>query len=225
MSAAPLPVVRRAASKAAKNKEELLRNAIALYHLSPSFYPTSAKSSKGGESSSSKLDKQIDKTIRRDLFGSKAERVGDPGLRLTQPPSFATGDLLKGTVDILAGRGPKDGSNWQGPSSLAFQANKESFLESVSLDSSEVHQTRLQQLRKHFLSAREAPTMTSRPQLRPLTSEDAPLEHHIQVHSSAAVRQGGIDERTARIRDALFGTVGAGEKPGLDAVRARKGTR
>lgn len=54
-----------------------------------------------------------------------------------------------------------------------------------------------------------------------LDGNKPPQQEHIQRGGNQLVREAGMDSRSARIRDALFGTVGAGEKPGLEVIRDR----
>ncbi|CAO1618364.1 unnamed protein product [Sympodiomycopsis kandeliae] len=217
------PVIRRSVLKASKAREDRLRNAISLYHLSPSFYPTSARNARDSSSSqastsSETLDKQLDRAIRIDLFGNQGERslLGEP-YELTKPPQFSTGDNLMTKLNQASSRGPKDGSDRL----ERIGEDVDTINSDLLYSSSNQEQDQLSKMRKSFLSNESTFDNIPTSQTRPSTHENGPLQHHIQISSSAAVRQGQLDERTAKIRDALFGTVGAGERPGLEAVRAR----
>lgn len=49
-----------------------------------------------------------------------------------------------------------------------------------------------------------------------------PQMDHIQRGSTSLIRGSAMAQRTAKLRDALFGTVGGGEKPGLDVILERR---
>lgn len=216
------------AARASKAQDARLRRAVSLYHLGPSFYPTPAKADEGSPDASQRLDEHIDKTIRLDLFGRPNERAYSAGatFALPDPPRHFTGDVLMSRLNDVVSRGPSDGSDWQAPTDDFFLPASEQVSQDLAATNTVVDQKGLAAVRRQFLSSANDSSSNFKPlESRPILEDDAPSQHHIQTSSSAAVRQGAVDEGTARIRDALFGTVGAGEKPGLDVIRKRREAR
>jgi hypothetical protein len=225
MSTQVSAALRRQAAKAARTRDQKLRHAISLYHLSPSFYPTSAASSSASTSTpasaQSGIDDAIDQTLHYDIWGSR-ENQRDAGAK-DSVPTFYDGDFLVARLNQVTQAGPRDGSH--------EEPTVRPLLDWTSYEASSMTRGSLapqrsprefayDQLRRSFL--RDGAQVTKLPKSpRPELSESEPEQTHIQPGASAAVLRSQLDERSARIRDALFGTVGAGEKAGLEVVRER----
>lgn len=228
MSTQVSAALRRQAAKAARTRDQKLRHAISLYHLSPSFYPTSAASSSASSSSSSTyasaqagIDDAIDQTLHYDIWGSR-ENQRDAGAK-ESVPTFYDGDYLVAKLNQVTQAGPRDGSHEEPTVRpvLDWTSYEASAMTRGSLaPHRSPREFAYDQLRRSFL--RDVAQVTKLPKSpRSELSENEPEQTHIQPGGSAAVLRSQLDERSARIRDALFGTVGAGEKAGLEVVRER----
>ncbi|PWN22926.1 hypothetical protein BCV69DRAFT_102050 [Microstroma glucosiphilum] len=227
MSTQVSAALRRQAVKAARTRDQKLRHAISLYHLSPSFYPTSAASSSASTSTSaspsaqSGIDDAIDQTLHYDIWGSK-DNQRDAGAK-ESVPTFYDGDYLVARLNQVTQAGPRDGSHEEPTVSplLDWTSYEAGSMTRGSLaPQKSPREFAYDQLRRSFLSDGAGVTKlpkSPRPELR----SDEPEQTHIQPGASAAVLRSQLDERSARIRDALFGTVGAGAKAGLEVVRER----
>lgn len=212
---------RRAVEK--KKRQGELRHAVSLYHLSPSFYPSPAPGSSGSKADAAALDERLDMTIRQDIWGPPGH-THVPG-RYKHIPQWHDGETLLGKLTAAARRGPRDGSTDADQPLLAgstfskLSQSPHAFSDEAGSNAAK-GKTPYDELRESFLSFNDGMTQAPIPP-RPTYDENEPPQQHIQPGSSTAIRQGAVDERSARIRDALFGTVGGGDKPGFEVVNER----
>lgn len=205
MAAARALALQRSATSAARNKDSLLRDAISLYHLSPSFYPIASSSR---SSSDTDFGARLDHSIRADIFGGNTNRIEDP-CRSELLPRFLGGIDLVRRLKMSARAGPQDGSFVVAATGVAPRL--------TALNRMTPTQTRLS-FTKRSSSAQKP--QEPRPKY---PGDQGPAQRSIQPGSSGAVRTLRLDERSARIRDAFFGTVEGGERPGLEVIRERTG--
>lgn len=213
MSSSRAAAAQRRLSQAARSRENKLRNAISLYHLSPAFFPaggapsSSTSTAESSEASSADLDAHLDHTIRADIFGP-GSRVEDP-CTSDNLPNFSSGLSLVSKLNKHARAGPQDGSS--AIAAIGAQPNLSALSVSSPLKARLEFSNRI--------TSAERPN-EPRPQF---PGSNEPAQRSIQPGSSGAVRSLKLDERSARIRDAFFGTVEGGERPGLEVLLERRG--
>lgn len=246
--AASSTYIPRHAVKAARARDSLLRNAVTLYHFTPSFYPTPGASSSSNTSPSSRddkaaidgdsarLDAEIDHAIRGDIFGDVIE---DPckGYNL---PNFQSAQIMMTQQRQAARAGPRDGArginavrSQFGPLSAVSKTPAMPSRQPSSSTSESSGFTRQPLMpaaegaapggRMKFVKDELSVSHNVPREPRPALKPDTPSQRTIQPGSSAVVRLFKLDERSAMVRDAFFGTVGGAEKPGLEVVRERRG--
>ncbi|SPO31974.1 uncharacterized protein UTRI_06698_B [Ustilago trichophora] len=241
-----------------RKKDEILRKAVEMYHLTPSFLPspqrasrsTSAGSNKSAVSSSDAAaawESALDNTIYSSILNTDSVSRRSPNLvprglaefsreqsnRAASVPAF-------GNTEEFASSRAKDMNSFASDlTSTTFLTRRER--EAAAADSTAAR-----------LSASSQATLSQKNAggLEHFTDGDIAMYHRRHNHAAGAAsssgldnsrysgaerlthldritpggnewyRSQGLDTRSARVRDAIFGTVN-GELPGLDVVRER----
>ncbi|PWN29518.1 hypothetical protein BDZ90DRAFT_258433 [Jaminaea rosea] len=234
-------------------RDARLRNAINLYHLTPLFYPTAASTSAAASSSQESLDDLIDHTIREDLYFpqkikessqniiaqppfflewgnlfarryqavSQGPRDGAPTMRDHHNDGSAFGSIAAHYIGqgMRAQPAPRGATaETEGYTRAPLSSASSSSIASSSSSSPPSISARLE-----FLSRTARSSLPPSVQPRDNVDGNAPLRDNLQIGSSHVVSFLQLDERSSRIRDAFFGTVGGGTKVGLEVVRERMG--
>ncbi|PKI83568.1 hypothetical protein MVES_002667 [Malassezia vespertilionis] len=198
-TSAPSNISRKAQRQIRRRRDDQLRDAIALYHLTPSFYPPESTDKTDSGKPGSQLEDSVTESILGPFFG---ERDGRPFVQ------FATTAELMHQYQQDARRGKKD---TRGELDMydtlrikhAVSVDARSYAPSTGVEDAIDAPVRM---RQHFVHPPSAyPSRRAR---------DA--AGHGDLYSSEE-----MSLRSAQVRDALFGTV-AGELPGLEAVRDRE---
>lgn len=232
-----------------RKKDEILRKAVEMYHLTPSFLPSPQRASRAtsSDAAAAAWESALDNTIYSSILNTDSVSRRSPNLvprglaefsreqsnRAASIPAF-------GNTEEFASSRAKDMNSFASDlTSTTFLTRRER--EAAAADSTAA---RLSPSSQANLSQK------NRGGLEHFTDGDIAMYHRRHNHAAGAgsssgldssrysgaerlthldritpggnewYRSQGLDTRSARVRDAIFGTVN-GELPGLDVLRER----
>ncbi|SNX88095.1 uncharacterized protein MEPE_06806 [Melanopsichium pennsylvanicum] len=237
-----------------RKRDEILRKAVEMYHLTPAFLPTPQRASstsatgKSTASSAAAWESALDNTIYSSILNTDSVSRRSPNLVPRGLAEFSREQSLRAaSVPAFGNTEESASSRANSMNTFASDLTSTTFLtrrEREAAAASDSVSAGLPQSSKASASSKE-----NVGGLEHFTDADIAMYHRRHNHAAGAGSSGidgsrysgaerlthldraipggnewyrsqGLDSRSARVRDAIFGTIN-GELPGLEVVRER----
>lgn len=231
------------AKKQAKAQDRLLRKAVELYHLTPAFFPLPARASRDKPEKNEKWEEELDQTVFSRILDTDVIARSIPNVTPRSLHEYARAQESRSSTvpELSVDREESAANRAQTAYSFASDLTRTSFMTQSERARAEQEEQRAR--------ASALPSSSIEPTLSHFTDQDIAMYQRRHEESALGMATGldshrysgaerpthldrstpggtdwygtqGLDVRSARIRDAIFGTI-SGELPGLEVVRER----